>query len=193
MRNELSTLPKFASKIISSVSKLLQKSTAKSLQYECLSTIILAFRFSSVAEVHTSEKVDEKDVHVNLVLQFLREFVGSDDQNLKCLGLLLLQELMLSYPSVVTKEQIVIANCLLDADEVIRTHAVKLIALMVQEDNLVTVSEFFMKNVRETKGSYRDTLIMSVLDITSAEKYCRITDFSWYLNILLELAKVNVS
>ena len=171
----------------------MQKASAKSLQYECLATIIDAFPLSG----HDNEIIPNIETllsaSVNLVIKYLKEFVGSEDQNLKCLGLVMLQRLMLSYPSVVTREQSIIAACLTDEDEVIRIHAVKLIALMVQDDNLVSVVDFFITNLQTAKGAYRDALILSITDVASANKYSRVSDFAWYLNILVQLSCVRAS
>lgn len=109
---------------------------------------------------------------------------------MKYLGLLALNKLMAIAPKAVQEHKDTVLNCLDDEDITIRFRALDLVIGMVNKRNLMDIIKNLMTRIDTAEAKYRDELISKVISICSQGNYQFITDFEWYINVLVELTRV---
>ena len=184
--NLMSEEPRLARKLMGPLCNIIQSTDAKSLMYECVSTVI-----SGLPHVRKSDGSNDKNIQdiVLLCSSKLREFVSEQDQNLKYLGLVGFSHLMSFSKAAVTEERGLVLQCLSDEDTTIRIRALDLLAGMVTKRNLIPIVQRLMEHIEDSEGIYRNELISKILYICSNDKYAYISNFAWYINILVNLAR----
>ena len=179
--------PRLARKLLEPLANIVQTTPAKSLMYECISTLTFALQHTKKADGTDAKNVPAV---VRLCTDRLREFVRDPDQNLKYLGLSGLVQLMKSHPRVVAEHRELVLQCLTDEDVTIRLRALELIAGMVTRRNLEDIVKSLMTHLEEADGHYQDELINKIIFICSRDKYAYLADFSWYVGVLAKLAYI---
>ncbi len=177
--------PRLARKLLEPLSAIIERTTAKSLLYECIHTITLALPYTKKADGTDSRVVPYL---VKLCSDHLRGFVEDQDQNLKYLGLVGFANLMNSHPRAVAEHYNLIIDCLEDDDTTIRTRSLDLLAGMVTKRTLEGLVQRLLKHVSLSEGSYRQELIGSIIFMCSRDKYAFLSDFKWYMGVLLDLS-----
>jgi AP-3 complex subunit delta-1 len=184
--------PRIGEKIIQPLENLAHSTSAMSVLYETISTImiILASPSSKIPKSRAS-------AYRQLCVQKLRIFIEDTDQNLKYLGLLAMKKMLIIHPKSVRAHQDIILSCLDDKDESIRLRALDLLYGMVVKANLTTpegdgIVDRLMKHVSYPKmgNKFRDEIVFKVIDICSQNDYCYITNFDWYITVLVTLASI---
>lgn len=184
--------PRIGEKIIQPLENLAHSTSAMSVLYETISTImvILASQTSKIPKSRAS-------AYRQLCVQKLRIFIEDSDQNLKYLGLLAMKKMLEIHPKSVRAHQDIILGCLDDKDESIRLRALDLLYGMVSKDNLTTASgdgivDRLMKHVSYPKmgNKFRDEIVSKVVDICSRSDYFYISNFDWYVTVLVTLASI---
>jgi len=127
---------------------------------------------------------------VRLAVEKLREFIDEPDPNLKYLGLQALQELRLSHPRAVAEHKETIFACLQEGDYTIQTCALTLVRGMVNRRNLHDTVLHLMLTMRRAEQPFRDDIVITVLEMCGDDRYAMLTDFEWYISVLVELARV---
>ena len=61
---------------------------------------------------------------------------------------------------------------------------------MVTKRNLEELVHKLLRFVLLAEGAYRDELINKIIYMCSRDKYAYLTDFAWYLSVLVDLATV---
>uniref|UniRef100_A0A8D2QK96 AP-3 complex subunit delta-1 n=1 Tax=Zonotrichia albicollis TaxID=44394 RepID=A0A8D2QK96_ZONAL len=159
--------PRLGKKLIEPLTNLIHSTSAMSLLYECVNTVICVFFFSQ------------------LCVQKLRILIEDSDQNLKYLGLLAMSKILKTHPKSVQSHKDLILQCLDDKDESIRLRALDLLYGMVSKKNLMEIVKKLMIHVDKAEGTtYRDELLTKIIDICSQSNYQYITNFEWYISIL---------
>uniref|UniRef100_A0A8C6ZRH9 AP-3 complex subunit delta-1 n=1 Tax=Nothoprocta perdicaria TaxID=30464 RepID=A0A8C6ZRH9_NOTPE len=126
-----------------------------------------------------------------LCVQKLRILIEDSDQNLKYLGLLAMSKILKTHPKSVQSHKDLILQCLDDKDESIRLRALDLLYGMVSKKNLMEIVKKLMIHVDKAEGTtYRDELLTKIIDICSQSNYQYITNFEWYISILVELTRL---
>lgn len=182
--------PRLARKLLEPLATIIQNTAAKSLQYECIHTLTLALPFTKKADGTESRNVPGI---VRLCSDQLRQFIDDPDQNLKYLGLVGFVELMKSHPKAVVEHKELVLLCLSDDDVTIRTRALELLTGMVTRKNLEELVAKLLQHVARAEGAYRDELIARIVDMCSRDKYSFLSDFGWYLSVLVKLAHLRGS
>ena len=177
--------PRLARKLLEPLSTIITNTTAKSLQYECIHTVTEALPYTKREDGTDSKNVPQV---VQLCSDYLKGFIEDSDQNLKYLGLVGLVNLMKSSPKSVVDHRELVLRCLNDDDVTIRTRALELLAGIVSRKSLVDLVHHLLEHVRHSEGAYRDEIIAKILFMCSKDKYALVTDFAWYLSVLLALA-----
>lgn len=182
--------PRLARKLLEPLATIIQNTTAKSLQYECIFTITLA-----LPHTKRDDGTDARNVPavVSLCTHHLKEFVENEDQNLKYLGLVGLLKLLGSHPRVVVDLRELISKCLNDDDITIRTKALELLAGIVSKKTFPDLVHQLLRHVKIAEGTYRDEIISKILYIGRKDKYTLIADFIWYVSVLLSLSRTQGS
>ncbi|RLO05786.1 hypothetical protein DYB28_004869, partial [Aphanomyces astaci] len=167
-------------KLLDPLATIIQNTPAKSLLYECISTVTTALLYTQKSDGTQPRNVP---AIVKLCNDHLRRLC-------RYLGLVGLSNLMHSHPHVISDHQHVILECLSVEDTTIRLRALELLVGMVNPDNASGIIEELMRHTVVADGVYRQDLMAKILLVCSVQKYQNVTDFDWYLGILVQLATV---
>jgi AP-3 complex subunit delta len=134
MTSLLTEEPRLARKLLDPLAAIIQNTTAKSLQYECLFALTEALPHS-----RRDDGSEPKNLPaiIQLCSDCLKQFIGDTDQNLKYLGLVGLCNLMRSSVRSVFDHRDAILKCLEDEDATIRTKALELLSGIVTKRSLI--------------------------------------------------------
>lgn len=100
-------------------------------------------------------------------------------------------KILKTHPKAVQAHKDIVLRCLDDKDESIRIRSLDLLYGMVSKKNIVEIVKKLMEHVEAAEGShYRDELLSRIIGICSWSNYQYITNFEWYISVLVELTKV---
>uniref|UniRef100_A0A3B4Z7L1 AP-3 complex subunit delta-1 n=1 Tax=Stegastes partitus TaxID=144197 RepID=A0A3B4Z7L1_9TELE len=168
--------PRLGKKLIEPLTNLIHSTSAMSLLYECVNTVIAGQYWFSVGSASLSS---------------LCVFGVVDSPEVKYLGLLAMSKILKTHPKSVQSHKDLILQCLDDKDESIRLRALDLLYGMVSKKNLMEIVKKLMLHVDKAEGTtYRDELLTKIIDICSQSNYQYITNFEWYISILVELTRL---
>jgi len=125
--------PRLARKLAPPLTALMKSTKAKSLLYECCSTVTLALLGEAPLVVLTADN--------------LGQFIMDPDQNLKYLGLASMRRLAARFPSVVMPHRGLVLDCLDDADVGIRLRALDLVGALVNRGTFREVSDVLLDHL----------------------------------------------
>lgn len=169
--------PRLGKKLIEPLTNLIHSTSAMSLLYECINTVIAGMPNHSAS--------------IQLCVQKLRILIEDSDQNLKYLGLLAMSKILKTHPRSVQAHKDLVLQCLDDKDESIRLRALDLLYGMVSKKNLMEIVKKLMVHMDRAEGTgYRDELLSKIIDICSQNNYQFITNFEWYVSVLVELTRI---
>ncbi|EEC07868.1 AP-3 complex subunit delta-1, putative, partial [Ixodes scapularis] len=176
--------PRLGKKLIEPLTNLIHSTSAMSLLYECINTVIAVL-------ISISSGMPNHSASIQLCVQKLRILIEDSDQNLKYLGLLAMSKILRTHPKSVQAHKDLVLQCLDDKDESIRLRALDLLYGMVSKKNLMEIVKKLMVHMDRAEGSaYRDELLSKVIDICSQNNYQYITNFEWYVSVLVELTRI---
>uniref|UniRef100_A0A6Q2WP77 AP-3 complex subunit delta-1 n=1 Tax=Esox lucius TaxID=8010 RepID=A0A6Q2WP77_ESOLU len=163
--------PRLGKKLIEPLTNLIHSTSAMSLLYECVNTVIaVLISLSSGMPNHSAS------IQVTWLVY---------------LGLLAMSKILKTHPKSVQSHKDLILQCLDDKDESIRLRALDLLYGMVSKKNLMEIVKKLMLHVDKAEGTtYRDELLTKIIDICSQSNYQYITNFEWYISILVELTRL---
>lgn len=163
---------------------IFHSTSAMSLLYECINTVIAVL-------ISISSGMPNHSASIQLCVQKLRILIEDSDQNLKYLGLLAMSKILKTHPKSVQAHKDLILACLDDKDESIRLRALDLLYGMVSKKNLMEIVNRLLGHMERAEGSvYRDELLLKVIEICSQGSYQHVTNFEWYLTVLVELIQL---
>eukprot|EP01117_Protostelium_nocturnum_P002810 TRINITY_DN13730_c0_g1_i1.p1 TRINITY_DN13730_c0_g1~~TRINITY_DN13730_c0_g1_i1.p1 ORF type:complete len:1096 (-),score=278.81 TRINITY_DN13730_c0_g1_i1:141-3428(-) len=167
--------PRLAKKLVTPLSNIINSTSAKSLLYECIQTCTIG--------------LSDHLPTIKLCIVKLRSFVEDPDQNLKYLGLLALNNIMKVHPKAVSEHRDLVLACLEDADITIRLRALDLLEGMVNKRNLPEVIGKLLEQIEKAEvRAYKDAMVEKIISICSKNSYQHITDFEWYISVLIQLS-----
>uniref|UniRef100_A0A4W5QNV7 AP-3 complex subunit delta-1 n=1 Tax=Hucho hucho TaxID=62062 RepID=A0A4W5QNV7_9TELE len=171
--------PRLGKKLIEPLTNLIHSTSAMSLLYECVNTVIaVLISLSSGMPNHSASIQVSFSRHAHAFV-------------LKYLGLLAMSKILKTHPKSVQSHKDLILQCLDDKDESIRLRALDLLYGMVSKKNLMEIVKKLMLHVDKAEGTtYRDELLTKIIDICSQSNYQYITNFEWYISILVELTRL---
>ncbi|XP_050292798.1 AP-3 complex subunit delta [Anthonomus grandis grandis] len=176
--------PRLGKKLIEPLTNLIHSTSAMSLLYECINTVIAVL-------ISISSGMPNHAASIQLCVQKLRILIEDSDQNLKYLGLLAMSKILKTHPKSVQTHKDLILQCLEDKDESIRLRALDLLYGMVSKKNLMEIVKKLMVHMDKAEGTvYRDELLSKIILICSQNNYQFITNFEWYITVLVELAQM---
>jgi AP-3 complex subunit delta-1 len=140
--------PRLARKLLDPLATIIQNTPAKSLLYECISTVTTALLYTQKSDGSQPRNVP---AIVKLCNDHLRRYIEDPDQNLRYLGLVGLGNLMLSHPHVITEHQALILECLGVEDTTIRLRSLELLAGMVSPENAPAIIEGTIRRLEEMR------------------------------------------
>ncbi|GJQ85943.1 g [Trypoxylus dichotomus] len=176
--------PRLGKKLIEPLTNLIHSTSAMSLLYECINTVIAVL-------ISISSGMPNHAASIQLCVQKLRILIEDSDQNLKYLGLLAMSKILKTHPKSVQAHKDLILQCLEDKDESIRLRALDLLYGMVSKKNLMEIVKKLMVHMDKAEGTvYRDELLSKIILICSQNNYQFIINFEWYVTVLVELAQM---
>ncbi|GAB1868903.1 AP-3 complex subunit delta-1 [Camponotus japonicus] len=176
--------PRLGKKLIEPLTNLIHSTSAMSLLYECINTVIAVL-------ISISSGMPNHSDSIQLCVQKLRILIEDSDQNLKYLGLLAMSKILKTHPKSVQAHKDLIMQCLDDKDESIRLRALDLLYGMVSKKNLMEIVKKLMVHMDKAEGTtYRDELLSKIIQICSQNNYQFITYFEWYISVLVELTRM---
>ncbi|KAG8038163.1 hypothetical protein G9C98_006488 [Cotesia typhae] len=176
--------PRLGKKLIEPLTNLIHSTSAMSLLYECINTVIAVL-------ISISSGMPNHSDSIQLCVQKLRILIEDSDQNLKYLGLLAMSKILKTHPKSVQAHKDLIMQCLDDKDESIRLRALDLLYGMVSKKNLMEIVRKLMIHMDKAEGTtYRDELLSKIIQICSQNNYQFITYFEWYISVLVDLTRM---
>lgn len=131
--------PRLGKKLVGPLTNLMRTTRAKSLLYECCSTVTLGLMDFPEA--------------VQICGERLSEFIVDPDQNLKYLGLLSLRRLAAAHPSVAMQHRDLILDCLDDVDIGIRMRALELVSEFVTQRTFRDITRILLRKLEAANES----------------------------------------
>ncbi|XP_018015411.1 AP-3 complex subunit delta-1 isoform X2 [Hyalella azteca] len=172
--------PRLGKKLIEPLTNLIHSTSAMSLLYECINTVIAG--------------MPNHNASIQLCVQKLRILIEDSDQNLKYLGLLAMGRILGPHPKAVQPHKDLVLACLDDKDESIRIRALDLLYGMVSKKTVMEIVRRLMTHMDRAEGTfYRDELLQKIIQICSQNNYQYITNFEWYISVLVELCRMESS
>ena len=138
--------PRLGKKLIEPLTNLIHSTSAMSLLYECINTVIAVL-------ISISTGMPNHAASIQLCVQKLRILIEDSDQNLKYLGLLAMSKILKTNPKSVSGHKDLILGCLDDADESIRLRALDLLSGMVSKKNLMEIVKKLMTHMSKAEGT----------------------------------------
>nr|XP_016935154.1 AP-3 complex subunit delta isoform X2 [Drosophila suzukii] len=176
--------PALGRKLTQPLIEIISSTSAMSLLYECINTVIAVL-------ISISSGMPNHSASIQLCVQKLRILIEDSDQNLKYLGLLAMSKILKTHPKSVQAHKDLILACLDDKDESIRLRALDLLYGMVSKKNLMEIVKRLLGHMERAEGSaYRDELLYKVIEICAQSSYLYVTNFEWYLTVLVELIQL---
>ncbi|KAK5582543.1 hypothetical protein RB653_004128 [Dictyostelium firmibasis] len=171
--------PRLGKKLIDPLTNIINSSPSVSLLYECIQTCITG--------------MSDHIPLMKLCISKLRTLIEHNDQNLKYLGLLALNNIMKIHPKAVSEHRDLVLNCLEDDDTSIRLRALDLLPGMTSKKNIGDIVLKLLDHLDTAEGQYKDQIIEKIIELCSMGTYQFITDFEWYINILVKLSQIQES
>ncbi|KAF8240817.1 Ap3d1 protein [Tricholoma matsutake] len=202
--------PRLVKKLQPPITELISTTAAVSLLYECVHTCIIGGMLQGPSG----------DSLARLCVSKLAAFIQDVDQNLKYIALLAMAKIAPSHPYLVAEHQDTILASVKDQDISIRMRALDLVCAMdniqsiVQQvlshlvpetssSTLPTAAQSLVQHTIPTptpgaklytspsqSPAYRIVLSQRILNICSQSTYENITNFEWYISVLVDLAHV---
>ncbi|EIN14349.1 Adaptor protein complex AP-3 delta subunit [Punctularia strigosozonata HHB-11173 SS5] len=199
--------PRLVKKLQPPITDLITNTPAISLLYECVHTAIIG----GMLHGHNGYSL------ARTCVTKLAAFLQDPDQNLKYIALLAMVKIVPTHPNLVAEHQDLILSSIDDEDISIRMRALDLVSAMVNSSNLQSIVQQLLSHLLKpdpiipsaaqslahhvsgtpraaqspTKSpAYRLLLVQRILAIGSQSTYENVTDFEWYLSVLIDLAYV---
>ncbi|TFK26650.1 Ap3d1 protein [Coprinopsis marcescibilis] len=202
--------PRLVKKLQSPITELISTTPAISLLYECVHTCII----SGMLQGHNGASLAKTCVSK------LAAFIEDSDQNLKYIALLAMTKIVPTHAYLVAEYRDTILASVSDQDISIRMRALDLVSAMVDRSNLQTIVQQLLTHllpeanselpsaVRSLQNSteysqnkpagaatlspaYRLTLTQRILEMCSASMYENVTNFEWYISVLVDLVYIS--
>ncbi|KAF5356245.1 hypothetical protein D9756_003712 [Leucocoprinus leucothites] len=200
--------PRLVKKLQPPITELISTTPAISLLYECVHTCIIGGMLQGPSG----------DSLAKLCVSKLAAFIQDSDQNLKYIALLAMTKIVPSHPHLVAEYQDTILASVNDPDISIRMRALDLVTAMVNRSNLQSIVQQLLSHLLPDSSStlpsatqslaqnsisvshsltspnqspsYRLILSQRILSVCSRSTYENITNFEWYISVLVDLAHV---
>lgn len=102
-----------------------------------------------------------------------------------------MSKILQTNPKSVQIHKDLIMQCLDDKDESIRLRSLDLLYGMVSKKNLMEIIKKLLMHMSKAEGThYRDELLAKIIDICSQNNYQYVTNFEWYVSVLVELTRM---
>ena len=184
----LNVEPRLAKKLLDPLAHIIKTTGAKSLLYECISTITQTLKHVVIADADGHKKIEQI---VNLCAAKLKEFIRDSDQNLKYLGLVGFVELTKSFPAVAQEHKDLVLLTLNDEDVTVRLRALELLAGMANKHTVAGIVSRLLEHLAKAPpGKFRDAVVQTCIDACVDDEFQRIPSCEWLVAVLMDLARL---
>ncbi|KIJ66444.1 hypothetical protein HYDPIDRAFT_87029 [Hydnomerulius pinastri MD-312] len=203
--------PRLVKKLQPPITDLISTTSAISLLYECVHTCIIGNMLQGASGLSLARTCVSK----------LAAFIQDADQNLKYIALLAMVKIVPTHPHLVAEHQDTILASVDDDDISIRMRALDLVSALVTRDNLQSIVQQVLSHLVQPETSavpsavqslsqhivpsvpskapsapsqssaYRLVLSQRIMSMCSSSTYDSVTDFEWYLSVLVDLAYIS--
>ncbi|KAJ8536033.1 hypothetical protein K7X08_034434 [Anisodus acutangulus] len=168
--------PRLGKRLVEPICDHLKRTTAKSLAFECVRTIVSSF--------------SEYESAVRVAVENIKEFLNEDDPNLRYLGLQALTIVASKHLWAVMENKDFVIKSLSDADVNIKLEALQLVLAMVSEDNVVDICKVLINYALKSDPEFCNEILGCILLTCSRNVYEIIVDFDWYVSLLGEMSRI---
>ncbi|KAH6917072.1 Ap3d1 protein [Coprinopsis sp. MPI-PUGE-AT-0042] len=202
--------PRLVKKLLGPITELISTTPAISLLYECVHTCIIGGMLLG----------PNGDSLARTCVSKLAAFIQDSDQNLKYIALLAMTKIVPTHPHLVGDYRDTILASVSDHDISIRMRALDLVSAMVNRSNLQIIVQQLLSHLLPASNSqlpsairsleessapenpkptnpsiitpaYRLILAQRILDMCSASVYENVSNFEWYISVLVDLVHVS--
>eukprot|EP00672_Neobodo_designis_P022730 CAMPEP_0174834392 /NCGR_PEP_ID=MMETSP1114-20130205/4797_1 /TAXON_ID=312471 /ORGANISM="Neobodo designis, Strain CCAP 1951/1" /LENGTH=1134 /DNA_ID=CAMNT_0016068299 /DNA_START=38 /DNA_END=3442 /DNA_ORIENTATION=- len=170
--------PRLGKKLVDPLTNIITTSHAKSVQYECILAVA-----NGMSKVSSLTKV---------AVERMKVFAEDRDANLKYLGLDAMSRILKDAPKHLADQRQTVLNCLSDRDPTIRDKALAILQGMVTKKNLVASVNAMFDNIHlvPVDEDWSNRVVKTIIDTVTEDDYANVTDFEWYLAVLMDLAQL---
>lgn len=173
----LSTIePRLPKKLIGPFTTILETTTSITVLFECVRTII--------------DIPITNPILLTYATQRMQAFLEHQDTNLRFLCLTLFIKLIEIQPRLVAQHKELITQCLDSTDEPTRLLALDLLAALANSKTIDGIVAKMFDHFRNSKTVvFKDQLMRRVIQICSKNDYDLISDFDWYISVLMDFVE----
>ena len=165
--------PRLPKKLITPFTNILDTTASITLLFECVRSIIEIPITNTVLLTYASQR--------------MQTFLEHKDVNLRFLCLQLFIKLMQIQPKLVSQHKELITQCLDSSDEVTRMMALDLLAALANAKTVDGIVAKMFSHFKESKNQhFKNQIVTRVIEICSKADYALVSDFDWYINVLME-------
>eukprot|EP00756_Hemistasia_phaeocysticola_P048219 Hpha_TRINITY_DN22651_c0_g1::TRINITY_DN22651_c0_g1_i1::g.192705::m.192705/K12396/AP3D; AP-3 complex subunit delta len=166
---------RLAKKLAEPIANIINTTPARSLLYECCSTVV--------------NGMPKQTSLVKLAVEKLKQLVEDADQNLKYLGLVGLGRVLKVNPKMLVDLRDTVIECLNDEDITIRSTSLELASGLVTKKNLHNTVEKILEQLRKRRDDedFVNTLARAAVETCRQQDYAFVSSFEWYLRVLMEI------
>ncbi|XAR63928.1 hypothetical protein NMG60_11024085 [Bertholletia excelsa] len=168
--------PRLAKRIVEPICEHMRRTTAKSLMFECIRTIVTG--------------LTDYESAVRLAVAKVRDFLVDEDPNLKYLGLQALSIVATKHPWAVVENKEVVSKSLSDVDPNIKLEALHLLMAMVSEDNVAEICKVLINYALKSDPVFCNEILECILSTCCRNTYEIIVDFDWYVSLLGDMTRI---
>ncbi|KAF6165663.1 hypothetical protein GIB67_012560 [Kingdonia uniflora] len=167
--------PRLAKRIVEPVCDHMRRTTAKSLMFECIRTVVTC--------------LTEYESAVKIAVEKTQELLGDDDANLKYLGLHALSIIASKHLWAVEVNKEMVIKSLSDEDPNIKLESLRLMMEMVSESNVAEICKVLVNYALKSDPDFCNEILGSILLTCSRNMYEVVVDFDWYVSLLGEMSR----
>ncbi|OLL25522.1 AP-3 complex subunit delta [Neolecta irregularis DAH-3] len=178
--------PRLVKKLVPQLTHILQTSSAMSLLYEAINTVVSGGMLSG----------PNGDALATMCVSKLCSFFEEPDQNLHYVGLLALARIAPTHNYLLADMDGVILDCIDDSDMSIRLRALDLVHLIADKRTLPDIVKRLIRQLLpsstlDISPFYRVDVVHRILELGKKDSFGNISNFEWFVATLVDLTKIS--
>lgn len=165
--------PRLPKKLVNPFSNLIETSSSKTVVFEVIKTVV------DVPIPNT--------VLLTTAAQRIHDFLQIPDPNIQFMGISAMMRMMKIQPKLVSSHKDMVNQCLESEDPEIQIMCFDLLASIANAKTVDgIVAKMYDHFKKSTSVIFRDKVLSRVIDICSDNDYALVSDFEWYIQVLLD-------
>lgn len=166
--------PRTAKKLIPLYANIIDTVTSPNVIFEVVNSII-------------ATGITDSNI-IALSTQIIEKYIHSPDENLRFLGLSYFLKLLEMQPKLISQYREVISECLDNDNEAIRVKALDLLASLANAKTIDSVVSKIFDNIQLARRTpTKNMLAQKLIEICSQNDYALVSDFDWYISVLMDI------